>query len=279
MNITEFYLEDLKSKFLKIDPKEYYLSYSGGRDSHFILWFLKVWLKENDYKMYKNYSIIPIVAVNTRMEYPEILRRMIDNSDIILSPELKPFQIKDKYGSPCFTKQQDQLIRQYNYGKRSESLMRRIKGLEGKYSLSKKARDLLMSGLLHNISGKCCNELKKKPFKLYEKKLSKKAILGVRASEGVLRNTQYQSCFHKNGKFTPIHDLTDIILKTIEYEFKIEIPNIYNYVDRTGCVGCPYGGKKNIENGLKYVSKQRLKFLEEYFGESWKIKKVNKEEL
>lgn len=30
MNNAEFYLEDLKTKFNKINPKEYYLSYSGG---------------------------------------------------------------------------------------------------------------------------------------------------------------------------------------------------------------------------------------------------------
>jgi 3'-phosphoadenosine 5'-phosphosulfate sulfotransferase (PAPS reductase)/FAD synthetase len=46
---------------------EYYLSYSGGRDSHFLLWFIKEYL-HND--------TIPIVAVNTRMEHSEILERI-----------------------------------------------------------------------------------------------------------------------------------------------------------------------------------------------------------
>ena len=30
-DFAEFYLEDLKTKFAKIDPKKYYLSYSGGK--------------------------------------------------------------------------------------------------------------------------------------------------------------------------------------------------------------------------------------------------------
>ena len=33
MNDVEFYLYDLKSKFLKINPNEYYLAYSGGKVS------------------------------------------------------------------------------------------------------------------------------------------------------------------------------------------------------------------------------------------------------
>ena len=36
MTNAKFYLEDLKSKFRKINTNEYYLSYSGGKDSHLI---------------------------------------------------------------------------------------------------------------------------------------------------------------------------------------------------------------------------------------------------
>jgi hypothetical protein len=36
MNEINFYLEDLLSKFLKINPDEYYLRYSGGADSHLL---------------------------------------------------------------------------------------------------------------------------------------------------------------------------------------------------------------------------------------------------
>ena len=40
-------LKCLKSRFqTKIDKHDYYLSYSGGRDSHFLYWFIKEYLKE-----------------------------------------------------------------------------------------------------------------------------------------------------------------------------------------------------------------------------------------
>ena len=37
----------MKKSITKINPKEYYLSYSGGKDSHFLYWFIKEYLKRN----------------------------------------------------------------------------------------------------------------------------------------------------------------------------------------------------------------------------------------
>lgn len=82
---VDFYLIDLKSRFNKIKPNTYYLSYSGGKDSHFLYWFIKNYLKRDDIK---------IVGINTYMEHPEIRVRIIKNSDIVLRPKLKPFEIK-----------------------------------------------------------------------------------------------------------------------------------------------------------------------------------------
>ena len=117
MSEEEFYLQDLKSKFDKIKPNTYYLSYSGGKDSHFLYWFIKEYLKRNDIK---------IVGINTYMEHHEILQRINKNCDIVLKPKLKPFEIKEKYGIPCFSKIQDDFIDRYQRGSRSKSLMERI---------------------------------------------------------------------------------------------------------------------------------------------------------
>lgn len=48
MDEVDFYLEDLKSKFDKINPKEYYLVYTNGKDSNILYWFIKDYLKNND---------------------------------------------------------------------------------------------------------------------------------------------------------------------------------------------------------------------------------------
>lgn len=45
-DIVDLYLHDLKTKFNKIKPNEYYLSYSGGKDSHLLYWFIKEYAPE-----------------------------------------------------------------------------------------------------------------------------------------------------------------------------------------------------------------------------------------
>ena len=150
----DFKLKCLESRFrTKIDKSEYYLSYSGGRDSHFLFWFIKEYLKDTE---------IRVVAVNTRMEHEDIKTRIMTNADIVLYPSITPMQIKEKYGIPCFTKWQDDLISRYQNGSRAKSTMQGITG-EGRISfkLNNTAKELLMSGKLHKCSAKCCYYTKK----------------------------------------------------------------------------------------------------------------------
>lgn len=273
MDEVDFYLIDLKSRFDKIKPNTYYLSYSGGKDSHFLYWFIKEYLKRDDIK---------IVGINTYMEHHEIRDRILKNSDIVLKPKLKPFEIKAKYGSPCFSKIQDDFIDRYQRGSRAPSIMARINGKEfigrdGKlhrssFSLSKKARTLLLSGELHRVSPKCCKYLKKLPAKDFEKETGLKAILGVRGSESAMRKSQYKTCFTKDKKFTPLHDLSDELLDKIYAKYNIEIPSVYEHIGRTGCMGCPYGSyKHDTEKELTLLNDNQLKFVSEYFKESYKV--------
>jgi len=270
---VDYYLIDLKSKFDKIKPNTYYLSYSGGKDSHFLYWFIKKYLKRDDIK---------IVGINTYMEHHEILKRIKDNCDIILMSELKPFEIKAKYGSPCFSKIQDDYIDRYQRGSRSPSIMERIYGKtfigrDGKehwssFTLNKKARKLLLSGELHRVSPKCCKYLKKEPARKFEKETGLKAILGVRGQESAMRKSQYKSCFTKDMKFTPLWDLTDELLEKIYQKYNIEIPSVYNHICRTGCMGCPYGSyKHDTEKELALLNENQFKFVCKYFKESYEV--------
>lgn len=266
----DFYLMDLESKFKKINPKDYYLSYSGGKDSHFLYWFIKEWLHDDE---------IVIVGVNTFMEHHEILQRINKNCDIILWPKMKPFEIKKKYGSPCFSKSQDYFIEMIQKGSQAPSVLARFYGTtKSWHNVSKKARDYVLSGNAHKISPKCCKYLKKEPFKVFEKETGKKAILGIRSSESKMRATQYKTCFTKDKKFTPIHDLSDELLEKIIKKYNIEVPEVYKYVTRTGCMGCPYGSYKHeTEKELALLRGGQLKFVKEYFKESYEILGVNTE--
>lgn len=136
----------------------------------------------------------------------------------------------------------------------------------------------MLSGNAHNITHLCCYYLKKKPFHDYEKETGKRAILGIRGDESVLRRQQYKSCFTKNKKFTPIYDLSDELLKKIEKKYNIEVPKVYQYITRTGCMGCPYGSYKgDTEKELSLINKNQKKFVCEYFKESYDVLEINYE--
>lgn len=278
-DIYDTYLIKLMQRFNeKIDFDKYYLSYSGGKDSHFLYWFIKKVLQDNKIK---------IVGINTYMEHHEIRDRILKNSDIVLYPKLKPKQIKEKYGIPCFSKLQDDFIDRYQRGSRCPSIMTRINGKtfigrDGKehtssYHLNKKARQLLLSGELHRVSPKCCTYLKKNPAKDFEEESGLKAILGVRGAEGFMRKSKYQTCLNKNGKFTPLWDMTDDIENEIYKRYNIEIPKVYDYVQRTGCMGCPYGSYLgDTEKELNLISDSQRNFVCDYFKESYNVLGINK---
>lgn len=261
MNAAEFYLEDLKSKFTKINPSDYYLAYSGGRDSHFLLWFIKEYLHENR---------IAMVFNNTGMDIPEIRKRGLENADYICKPTLKHAEIKEKWGIPLNSKATDYWVWQYQTRKEKgvsdddmsntikHMAMRQVNatkrgrelGLLSKFAVNKKTSDAMLSGKLHKVSPWCCLFLKKDPAHQYEIKSGKKAILGIMGSESMTRKAKYQKCFSKDGRFSPLWDLTDELQKQIEDYCGIPVPSVYQYVKQTGCAGCPYGqhGKNPWKN-------------------------------
>lgn len=269
MNDVDFYLYDLKTKFNKINPKEYYLSYSGGKDSHLLYWFIKQYLNDTDIK---------IIGINTYMEHQEIRKRIYNNCDKVLLPILKPFEIKEKYGIPCFSKEQDFYIYYYQNAirkgkKPSKTILDKINGTyKTGFNISKKAKEYVLGGQAHKITHLCCHYLKKEPARRFEKETGLKPILGVRGNESGLRKKQYQSCFTKDKKFTPLWDLSDELLDKIYEQYNIEIPRVYDYVCRTGCMGCPYGSyKHDTEKELKLLNEKQRQFVCGYFKESYEI--------
>ena len=169
------------------------------------------------------------------------------------------------------------MIKRYQNGSRTKNTMAAITG-EGRitFKLNKTARKLLLADKLHKVSCECCRHIKKKPLQQYEKETKKKCIMAVRGDESKTRKAKYTSCFTKDGKFTPIYDLTDELQSKIQEKYNIEIPNVYKYLKRTGCMGCPYGsrgGKTELE--LSLISDEQRKFIIEYFKESYEVLGIN----
>ena len=255
------FLEFLRDRFRsKIDPDEYYLSYSGGKDSHFLLWFIREYMDEHR---------IPIVAVNTGFELPEIRDRILKNSDIVLHPELHRQQIKDNYGIPCFSKQQDEYICRYQNGSRSENTMRAVNGENTLFNLNQTARELLLSGKLHRVSNKCCKYNKERPMMQYGKETGRKAIMGTRQNESRTRKAKYNKCLTAKGNFTPLYAFSDELMDRLYTEYRIEVTYCYTYLSRTGCGGCPYG--RNTETELAMLPRLQRAQTIKFFKESYDV--------
>lgn len=289
MNRAEFYLEDLKSKFAKIDPNKYFLAYSGGRDSHFLLWFIKNYLKEE--------RIVPVFS-NTGMEIPEIRDRALANAQVVLKPTISHAEIKEKYGIPLNTKSSDRWVYDYQR-RRSEGIadedmpgwvkyyaMRQIDAVErgrktGMLSytvVNKKTCSAMRGGYLHKVSPFCCDYLKKKPAAQYEKETGRIPIKGIMAEESWRRKSIFTSCFNSKGHFTPIWDLTEDLRDEIEQYCGIPVPSVYEHVAQTGCAGCPYGqhgknhGFPNTDLELSLCSPKHSEFIIDFFKESYEFK-------
>ena len=241
------FLKALADRFrTKIDPKDYYLSYSGGKDSHFLLWFIKEF-----------------------MELPEIRDRILTNSDVVLHPQIHRDLIKERYGTPCFSKQQDEYIYRYQHGNRSQNTMRFVMGENPRLNLNKKARSLLLSDGLHPVSNKCCEYSKEKPMQKWGKEHGRKAIMGVRGAESCTRGSKYTTCLTATAQFTPLWDWTDQMMSLCYKVYDIEVPRCYQYLSRTGCAGCPYG--RNTEMELAMLPKLQRKSAISYFKQSYDV--------
>lgn len=170
-----------------------YVSFSGGKDSTV--------LKHIVDGMYDD---IPSVFVNTGLEYPEIQQFVREikagkydcfNPDVeTLRPEMRFDEVIKKYGYPVISKEVSKRIKearskpdgtQAQYFKEGTPFSTKC---GGRYSLVRHARLL---DAPFKISSSCCDVMKKRPTKSYEKQTGRKAIVGTLAAESALRESAW----------------------------------------------------------------------------------------
>ena len=222
-----------------------YISFSGGKDSTVLLDLVR--------KVNKNIEAVFVV----NPVQPETFKfiKSIENITI-LKPEFTFEEVVKKYGYPFISKEQANYLHDIRY---STEYMRerRINGDEkGRFKLSNKYRYLINSP--YPISHKCCDVMKKKPIKKYEKTTGKVPFIGTLAEESALRTQSYlkTGCNSFNSKrpnSTPLGFWTEQDILEYIYKYNLPINEAYGKVviedgkykttkcTRTGCIACGFG--------------------------------------
>ena len=269
---------------------EVYVSVSGGKDSQVLAHIVK-----------NLYPDVPCVFVNTGLEYDSVRLKGNELADEILRPEMNFVQVITKYGYPVISKEVAQTL--YECQKRKikglDAPAYRIEKLNGTL-IDKKTGKLSSYNIPHykflldapfRISHKCCDVIKKKPCKTYEKNTGYKPFIGTLASESRLRKqkwTKYGCNAFEQSRPTsqPLSFWTEQdILQYIKTN-ELQIADVYGSigymdddgmiydndlfnksmklqttgVDRTGCVFCMFGIKQDTEKFLRLKELEPKKY-------------------
>ena len=234
-----------------------YVSFSGGKDSTV--------LKHIVDSMYDD---VPAVFVNTGLEYPEIQKFAMSQKNVVtVRPEMRFDEVIKKYGYPVVSKEVAQTVWEAKKNVKTGKYTYRIKKLNGelldkngKYSSYNIPKWKFLLDAPYDISHKCCDVMKKRPAKTYEKTTGRKAIIGTLASESTLRKTQWVkygcNAFEtKRPTSQPLSFWTEQDILHYIKQFDVPYCSVYGNIVpddegtllkttgcvRTGCIFCMFG--------------------------------------
>lgn len=254
---NELLLEDrigvIKDTIKKYGEDNFYISFSGGKDSTIIHYLVDLAIPHNH---------IPRVFINTGVEYQDIVKfvqEMAKNDErfVILKPIKSIKQVCETYGYPFKSKERSLKVGEWQKGSKAKSI------LKYKYggSLFQRPNSLLYQfeeGFKLKISDKCCYKLKKEPIHKREKENNKPiAITGMRKDEGGQRANIKGCIITKGSKVVKFHPLLVVSEEWEEWFIKthnIKLCKLYyepfNF-KRTGCKGCPFN--LNLQEQLEVM--------------------------
>lgn len=171
-----------------------YVSFSGGKDSTVLV----------DIITKMGYKDIPLVFVDTGLEYPEIREFVKSYGDRVtwLRPKMNFKKVIETYGYPLISKDVAQCVFDVNTqtrirgcDKRETPLWDRAFNPESEYAKKYPGRSRAKYDFLNDapflVSHRCCDVMKKHPCKMYEKETGRLPIMATMASESRLRTTQW----------------------------------------------------------------------------------------
>lgn len=238
-------MEKIKQIINLYGEDKFYISFSGGKDSTVLHHLVDMALPNNE---------IPRVFSNTGIEYNMILefvknQAISDNRFKIIIPKKNIKNMLENVGYPFKSKQHSHIVGIFQRSGKSLSVRKYLKEVEGNNVI--RCPKILQYQFTDNfnikLSDKCCYELKKKPFKQWEKENNKTiAITGMRTEEGGQRMGMNCIVMDKDKNIIKFHPLSVVSNEWEEWfikKYNIELCELYyppyNF-ERTGCKGCPF---------------------------------------
>ena len=236
----------IKDTINKYGEENFYLSFSGGKDSTILHHLLDLALPGNQ---------IPRVYIDTGIEYQMIKEFVLklasaDPRFVIIKPTQPIKPMLEKYGYPFKSKQHSHNVKVYQNSGVCLSIKRYLGIIESstKFRCPKCLEYQFTSDFTLKLSDSCCRKLKKEPIHKWEKTNNRHiAMTGMRKSEGGERASM-KSCIltDKDGNVTRFHPLAIVddgwenwFVKTQKIELCPLYAEPFNF-KRTGCKGCPF---------------------------------------
>lgn len=224
--------------------ENFYLSFSGGKDSTVIHYLLDLALPDNK---------IPRVFINTGIEFNLISKfvtdmQKADDRFVIIAPSKPIKKTLEDDGYPFKSKIHSTKVGLWQRGYRtSPSVVRYINSSSSDYGCPKRLKYQFTDEFKLKVSERCCTRLKKEPAKHWSRKSGRTiAILGLRMEEGGMRSSRPECIVKKHGKvvkFSPLKKVKEDWIDWFVEKYNVKLCDLYyppyNF-DRTGCKGCPF---------------------------------------
>lgn len=203
----------IKDTIEKYGENNFYISFSGGRDSTILSHLIDMALPNNQ---------IPRVFINTGIEYTSIMQFVkkkseMDERIVIYNSNVNIPKMLKKYGYPFKSKEHSNHLATFQKSGMTKMVIKYL-GVNKMVRCPNVLRYQFESGLPFKVSDECCHQLKKRTIKRYQKESSRKiAITGMLREEGGQRMKIDCILTDKNGNLVKFHPFAKVSNNFLEW--------------------------------------------------------------